>query len=255
MADAELLEAAVREAGALARSLFQQSVKGWTKSDGSPVTEADLAVDKVLKARLHEARPDYGWLSEETPDSEARLAHRHVWIVDPIDGTRAFTHGGDEWCVVAALLTDGRPVLAAIYRPMTDDLYQARRGHGASLNGKLLRLTNGRGLAGARILGNASALKQLQSKAPVEAVASGSTPLAMRLARVAQGELDAALSTAPKHDWDLAAGDLLVHEAGGTVTGLNGKMFTYNRRETRQADYVASSHALHAALLEQLATS
>jgi myo-inositol-1(or 4)-monophosphatase len=255
LADAELLENAVREAGALARSLFYQSMKGWTKSDGSPVTEADLAVDKVLKARLHDVRPDYGWLSEETPDTEARLGRRHVWIVDPIDGTRAFAQGGDEWCVAAALLIDGRPALAAIYRPMTEDFYEARQSEGARLNGKTLRVANSRELAQARILGNASALKQLQAHAPVEAVASGSTPLAMRLARVAQGDLDAALSTTPKHDWDLAAGDLLVHEAGGTVTGLSGKKFTYNRRETRQSNYVASSHALHAALLEQLAAS
>jgi myo-inositol-1(or 4)-monophosphatase len=250
LADAELLREAVREAGALARSLFRQSVRGWTKKDGSPVTEADLAVDQVLKARLTAARPDYGWLSEETPDTEERLTRRAVWIVDPIDGTRAFAHGGDEWCVAAALLVEGRPALAVIYRPVTEDFYEAR--HGARLNGKPLSMANTRGLAGARILGNAAALKQLQTKAPVEAVAGGNTPLAMRLARVAQGDLDAALSTAPKHDWDLAAGDLLVHEAGGTVTGLNGKRFTYNRRETRQANYVASSHALHAALLEQL---
>jgi myo-inositol-1(or 4)-monophosphatase len=252
LADAELLREAVREAGGLARSLFQRSIKGWTKSDGSPVTEADLAVDKALKARLHGARPDYGWLSEETPDSDERLTRRHVWIVDPIDGTRAFAQGGDEWCVVAALLFDGRPKLAAIYRPMTDDLYEASHGQGARLNGRPLRMAETSELAGARILGNASALKQLQARIPVEAVASGSTPLAMRLARVAQSELDAALSTTPKHDWDLAAGDLLVHEAGGTVTGLDGKRFTYNRPETRQANYVASSHALHAALLEQL---
>jgi myo-inositol-1(or 4)-monophosphatase len=255
LADSELLRAAVREAGALARSLFQQKTKSWTKSDGSPVTEADLAVDKALKARLHEARPEYGWLSEETPDTEERLGRREVWIVDPIDGTRAFAHGGDEWCVAAALLVDGRPALAAIYRPLTEDFYEARHGAGATLNRRPLRMADGRSLAGARILANAAALKQLEAKAPVEAVGSGSTPLAMRLARVAQGDLDAALSTAPKHDWDLAAGDLLVHEAGGTVTGLDGKRFIYNRRETRQANYVASSHALHAALLEQLAGS
>ena len=252
MADAELLREAVREAGDLARSLFRQSVKRWTKSDGSPVTEADLAVDKVLKARLTAARPEFGWLSEETPDTTERLARRAVWIVDPIDGTRAFAHGGDEWCVAVALLVEGRPVLAAIYRPMTDDFYEARHGEGATLNGEPLRMSDARGLAGARILGNASALKQLQAKVPVEAVSSGNTPLAMRLALVAQGDLEAALSTSPKHDWDLAAGDLLVHEAGGTVTGLDGKSFIYNRRETRQANYVASSHALHAALLEQL---
>jgi myo-inositol-1(or 4)-monophosphatase len=242
----------VHEAGALARSLFRQSVKQWTKSDGSPVTEADLAVDKILKARLRSARPDYGWLSEETPDSDDRLARRHVWIVDPIDGTRSFAHGGDEWCVAAALLVDGRPKHAAIYRPMTEDFYEAGHKEGARLNGRSLRMVDSSALAGARIIGNASALKKLESRAPVAAVASGSTPLAMRLARVAEGLLDAALSTTAKHDWDLAAGDLLVHEAGGTVTGLDGKRFNYNRRETRQANYVASSLALHAALLEQL---
>jgi len=255
LADAELLHEAVREAGELARSLFQQKIKRWTKSDGSPVTEADLAVDKILKARLHEARPDYGWLSEETPDGPERLGRRKVWIVDPIDGTRAFAHGGDEWCVAAALLSDGRPELAAIYRPMADEFYEARLGKGAKLNGKKLHVGTASRLAGARVLGNASAIKQLEAKAPVKAIASGSTPLAMRLARVASGELDAALSTTPKHDWDLAAGDLLVHEAGGTVTGLNGKIFTYNRAGTRQENYVATSPSLHATLLEHLAAA
>ena len=252
MADAELLSEAVREAGALARTLFRRSVKRWTKSDGSPVTEADLAVDEAIKSRLNAARPDYGWLSEETPDSDARLARRAVWIVDPIDGTRAFTHGGDEWCVAAALLVDGRPRLAAIYRPMTNDFYEAGEGEGATLNGGPLRVADAAKLDGARIIGNATGLRQLEAKAAVEAVASGHTPLAMRLARVAEGSIDAALSTTAKHDWDLAAGDLLVHEAGGTVTGLDGNRFTYNRRETRQANYVASSHALHAALVRQL---
>lgn len=254
MADAELLHKAVREAGLLARSLFQK-VKAWTKSDGSPVTEADLAVDKLLKARLHDARPDYGWLSEETPDSADRLSKSKVWIVDPIDGTRAFANGGDEWCVAAALLIDGRPELAAIYRPMAEEFYEARHGKGAHLNGALLHVGKPSGLTRARVLGNASAIRQLEAKAPVKAIASGNTPLAMRLARVASGELDAALSTTPKHDWDLAVGDLLVHEAGGIVTGLNGKVFTYNRAETRQANYVATSQALHATLLEQLAAS
>lgn len=254
MADAELLEDAVREAGALARSLFGQ-VKHWTKSDGSPVTEADLAVDKLLKERLHDARPDYGWLSEETPDTPDRLGCAKVWIADPIDGTRAFTHGADEWCVAAALLTDGRPTLAAIYRPMTGDFYKAEAGKGASLNGRPLHIVEGGGLTGARVLGNASALKQLQAQAPVEAVPSGNIPLALRLALVAQGKLDAALSTTPKHDWDLAAGDLLVHEAGGIVTGLSGKVFTYNRTVTRQENYVASSARLQAKLLEHLSSS
>lgn len=254
MADAELLEDAVREAGALASSLFRK-VKHWTKSDGSPVTEADLAVDRLLKERLHDTRPGYGWLSEETPDTPDRLGCAKVWIVDPIDGTRAFTHGADEWCVAAALLTDGRPTLAAIYRPMTDDFYEAQAGRGARLNGRPLHIDATSSLAGARVLGNVSALKQLQAQAPVEAVPSGNIPLALRLAFVAQGKLAAALSTTPKHDWDLAAGDLLVHEAGGIVTGLSGKTFTYNRTVTRQDNYVASSPQLQAKLLEHLSPS
>jgi myo-inositol-1(or 4)-monophosphatase len=255
LADAELLRDAVREAGALARSLFKQKLKHWMKSDGSPVTEADLAVDMMLKRRLKEARGDYGWLSEETPDTHERLERRLVWIVDPIDGTRSFAQGGSEWCIAAALLVDGRPQLAAIYRPMTEDFYEAASGQGARLNGKPLRVGEISGLSGARIIGNASALKQLAARAKVVTVASGNTPLALRLARVAAGDLDAALSTTPKHDWDLAAGDLLVHEAGGAVTGLDGRPFAYNRAETRQSDYVATSQSLHATLLEQLAAS
>lgn len=254
MADADLLHDAVREAGMLARSLFRK-VKSWAKSDGSPVTEADLAVDKLLKERLHGARPDYGWLSEETPDTPERLGRRQVWIADPIDGTRAYAQGGDEWCVAAALLTDGRPTLAAIFRPMTDDFYEAETGKQAKLNGRALHIAAAKGLAGARILGNASALKHLEARAPVEAVPSGNIPLALRLALVAQGKLDAALSTTAKHDWDLAAGDLLVHEAGGIVTGLSGKPFIYNRAVTRQDNYVASSPHLHAEILEHLSAS
>ncbi len=229
LADVELLRAAVREAGALAHSLFRQSVealdeerrlagdrgrsRGGQGAQGTPHCSAARAMVGFRKKR---------------PTTEERLARREVWIVDPIDGTRAFAQGGDDWCVAAALLVEGRPTLAAIYRPDHQGLLRSpsrRRRHAqreATPHG-------GYGtLAGARILGNASALKQLEAKAPVKAVAGGNTPLAMRLALVAQGDLEAALSTTPKHDWDLAAGDLLVHEAGGKRdTGLDGKKFTY----------------------------
>jgi myo-inositol-1(or 4)-monophosphatase len=114
--DADLLNAAVREAGGLAMTLFRGEPRQWRKQDGSIVTEADLAVDELLRARLTGARPDYGWLSEESPDDRARLGHDRVWIADPIDGTRAFAKGGDQWCVAAALLDKGRPSIAAVYR-------------------------------------------------------------------------------------------------------------------------------------------
>ena len=120
--------------GELGKSLTRQNVKRWSKPDGSEVTEADLAIDALLKDRLQAARPSYGWLSEETPDGAARLAHDRIWIVDPIDGTRAFINSRDEWCVAAALIERGRPVVAAVYRPMVEEFYTAIAGRGAFLN-------------------------------------------------------------------------------------------------------------------------
>ena len=254
MADADLLRDAVRRAGALALSHFKTNVERWTKSDGSPVTAADLAVDTLLRETLTAARPDYGWLSEETADTADRLKHRAIWIADPIDGTRSFAKGSDLWCVAIALITDGRPSLSVIYRPVTDELYEAAAGQGATLNGLTLQLTQTSPLMKARVIGNASALKTLSAVAPVTTVPGGDVPLSLRLAFTAEAKVDAALSTNPKHDWDLAAGDLLVHEAGGRVTGIDGRMFTYNRRETQQSSYAAAPKGLHAEILKRLGT-
>ena len=254
-ADAKLLFDAVCEAGALALAMARKEFHQWRKRDGTPVTEADLAVDALLKDRLNGARPDYGWLSEETPDDPARLSRRRLWIADPIDGTRAFISRSDEWCVAVALAEMGRPVLGAIYRPVRDEFYDAIAGEGAHLNARPLRLPAARPLAGAKVIGNAAALKVLAEKAPIEPVRGGDVPLAMRLAGVAAERFDAALSNTSKHDWDLAAGDLLVHEAGGTVTGLDGRHLAYNRSEPRQKGYVAATAGLHRSLIEILGSA
>ena len=119
-------------------------------------------------------------------------------------------------------------------------------------NGKPLRLPDRTLLADARVIGNASALKTLSAAAPVTTVPGGDVPLSLRLAFTAEAKVDAALSTNPKHDWDLAAGDLLVHETGGRVTGIDGRMFIYNRRETQQSSYVAAPSGLHAEILKRL---
>jgi myo-inositol-1(or 4)-monophosphatase len=239
----------------LALKMAGERFRQWRKSDGTPVTEADLAVDALLKEKLHGARPDYGWLSEETPDHEDRLARPRLWIADPIDGTRAFAAHGDEWCVAVALIEAGRPVLGAIYRPVRDEFYRAAAGHGAELNGRRLRLADDRALAGASVIGNASALKTLAERAQINAARGANVPLAMRLAGVAGKVFDAALSTTPKHDWDLAAGDLLVHEAGGLMTGLDGQSLIYNRAEPRQQGYVAASSGLNRSLIALLSSS
>jgi myo-inositol-1(or 4)-monophosphatase len=242
--DAQLLEAAVREAGALAQTLFRQQVRKWNKPDGSPVSEADVAVDRLLKARLQGLRPTYGWLSEETPDHESRLDCERIWIADPIDGTRSFISGGDRWCIGAALIAQGRPVLAAVYRPVTEHYYMAQSGSGAFLNGVRIHVGTRDSLGGARLAGSRKALSRFASR-DIVADTNLDVPLLLRLCRVAGGETDGAYAPGNKNDWDLAAGDLLVHEAGGCVTALDGSDYIYNRRQTYQAGLVAGNHAVH----------
>lgn len=246
--DAGLLEAAVREAGGLARSLIDRQVRNWNKPDGSPVTEADVAVDALLRRRLLGARPGYGWLSEETPDDGSRLTRERSWIADPIDGTRSFIRGGDAWCIGAALLDRGRPVLAAVYRPVPDHLYLARLNSGARLNGATIRVGNATGLAGARIIGSRKALARF-SGLGIIADTNTDIPLLLRLCRVAAGAIDGAYSPGRKNDWDLAAGDLIVHEAGGCVTGLDGATYAYNRPQAHQAGLAAANGCLHGAII------
>jgi myo-inositol-1(or 4)-monophosphatase len=156
-----LLERAVREAGALALSKFRSTYKSWTKDKASPVTEVDIAVDELLRARLGAYDSGYGWLSEETADDPSRLAAERIWIVDPIDGTRGFIAGFPDWSIVAALVEHGRPIAAALYVPVTDQLFAAEIGHGTRLNGKPSRASYGENLDGARVAGPKSRLDAL----------------------------------------------------------------------------------------------
>src|ERR1035437_3077468 len=132
--DAALLADTVRQAGALALSLFRTELKNWIKGASSPVSEADIAVNDLLESRLRSATPDYGWLSEESADDEARLKKRLAWIVDPIDGTRGYLAGREDWCVSVALVEDAAPVLAAVFAPASDEFFFAMRGQRATRN-------------------------------------------------------------------------------------------------------------------------
>jgi len=140
--DFDILDRAVRKAGALASSYFKESPKAFRKADGSQVSEADLAVDAALKLDLTTRRRDYGWLSEESPDDRSRLKHARVWMIDPIDGTGAFLREIPEWTVSAALVEDGNPVIGIVFNPERDEFFHAIHGGGAFLNGELIRTTN-----------------------------------------------------------------------------------------------------------------
>jgi myo-inositol-1(or 4)-monophosphatase len=246
----DLLAAAVREAGALALTFFRTSPKQWPKGESSVVCEADIAVDDFLRRRL--AREGYGWLSEETEDDPARLNASQVWIVDPIDGTRSYLAGRADWAVSAALVVAGRPVVAALFVPVSEELFLATAGGGSTCNAVPIKASAGDRLDGARIAGPKRMFDLLaQLKLNVDATPRIGS-LALRIARVAQGELDASFAGGASHDWDLAAADLLVHEAGGALTTLTGDALIYNMAKPMHASLVAAGRARHATLIDLL---
>jgi myo-inositol-1(or 4)-monophosphatase len=246
-----LLADVTREAGSIALKYYGGDFKRWSKEGGSPVTEADLAVNKFLCDRLTEARPDYGWLSEESADDEARLGKPLVWIVDPIDGTRAYLAGREDWCVSVALVADATPVLAAVFAPATDEFFFAARGQRTRLNGRPVFATSGADLNFSRMAGPKPLVQRLSPSADEITLHPRIGSLALRLCRVAEGSLDAAFAGGQSRDWDLAAADLIVQEADGRMTALSGDAIEYNRREVTHGVLVAAGRDRHARIVEQ----
>jgi myo-inositol-1(or 4)-monophosphatase len=251
--DLTLLIAAMRGAGALALKHQAAGFKQSHKSDGSLVTEVDLAVDGFLRNMLCGPRPDYGWLSEESPENAERLAARKTWIVDPIDGTRSFSRHGANWCIGVALVEAGRPVLSCVYHPQLQRLYHAVVGRGAYLNDVPLEMDGDGAITNARVMGSAKQTKLLE-RSGMEITPSGDAPLLARFAMVAGGELEATVATGPKYDWDLAAGELLVTEAGGKVSAPDGSVLCYNQLSRQQSGLVAANAARHKAIITILET-
>ncbi|HWP27292.1 MAG TPA: 3'(2'),5'-bisphosphate nucleotidase CysQ [Xanthobacteraceae bacterium] len=247
-ADSRRLAAAVREAGALAMKSFGAAPRSWFKDGDSPVSETDIAVNELLRARLLEGSDD-GWLSEESENDPLRLARRRVWVVDPIDGTRAFLAGQPDWTISAALVEDGRPTVAVVYAPASDEFFVAVRGHGASCNGLPISATRDAALEALRCAGPRRYLEPIGENLQGIVIVPRIHSLALRLVRVAQGELDVALAGGDSHDWDLAAADLLVHEAGGLLTSLDGAPLTYNQSNPVHGLLVAAGRARHPAVL------
>lgn len=251
--DAALVGEAARNAGAIALGYFKRDPRVWTKGNNSPVSEADIAVDTFLRERLGAARPDFGWLSEETDDTGDRLRRDRVFIVDPIDGTRAFIDGGRDWTVSIAVVAAGRPVVAALYAPIHEELFVASAGSGATLNGAELSAGTRADLAGARIAGPRSILRHSALKSAGIESAGFIPSLAYRLALVGTGRLDAAVARPRAHDWDIAAADLIVSEAGGMLTDTSARPVRYNTEDLRHPALVASSAHLHTRLTRLVA--
>lgn len=252
--DAELLFAAVREAGALAFKYFKDGVKSWHKKPNDPVSEADLAVDALLRERLLDTRPGYGWLSEESGAQQADTAER-VWVIDPIDGTRAFIAGKPEFTICVALLHQARPHLAAVFNPATDEFYSAIAGQGALLNGAPIRASGHASLAESRMLASKRTFDRHGWLARMgKADFAYRNSIAYRMALVAAGKFDAAISLSEKSNWDVAAADLLVREAGGRVGDADGQPLVYAGPGHRHPSVVVAGPWLYDELIDLLKT-
>jgi myo-inositol-1(or 4)-monophosphatase len=252
-ADLALLTQAVQAGGDAAMGYFGRDPRAWDKPDAAgPVTEADLAVDALLKRTLRQARPDYGWLSEETPDDPDRLGRARIFVVDPIDGTRAFMAGEKGWCVAAATVQDGEVTAAAAWFPARGELYAASRGGGALMNGAALRPSDRAALGGAAVLAGAPQLEARHwpgGPPPVRRLFRPS--LIHRFCLVAAGRADATLTFRPAWEWDVAAGALIATEAGCVVTDGDGDALRFNHPDPRAPGLLAAPPALHAALLSR----
>lgn len=252
-ADYQLLLDSVREAGACALALFQKEQKVWRKSKYHPVCEADIETNAVLSDRLTGARPDYGWLSEESEDSDIRLAAQRIWVVDPIDGTNSYLKGLPEFAVSVGLVEDGKALMGAVFNPAADELFEAVSGSGARLNGNVIKVSACNDIAEMRILASRSEHREAGwperfGSGNVHAISS----IAYKLALVADGRFDAAASAWPKADWDICAGCLLVAEAGGAITSISGRKLRFNKERPKHPTCLASNGHLHDALRREL---
>ncbi|UNE54618.1 3'(2'),5'-bisphosphate nucleotidase CysQ [Bartonella machadoae] len=228
ISDLHLLLDAGREAGDLAMQYFGCALDVWIKDGNSPVSEADFAVDRFLKKKLLEARPNYGWISEETKDDRGQGTYERYFVVDPIDGTRGFLSGSTYWCVSIAIIENGRPIVGVLQCAAQGDVYAAVIGGGATLNSRELPLLQSQMNRKYKV----SLDKSLAQKLPNDFLNKVSLyryipSLAYRIALVAQNEIDIVLVRPNCHAWDIAAADLILQECGGCFLSLDASFISY----------------------------
>ena len=252
--DLALLTEAAHAAGEIALRHFGASPEVREKPDGAgPVTAADIEVDRMLRAELTGARPGYGWLSEESEDAPERLAAGRVFVVDPIDGTRAFIAGERAWAHSLAVVENGRVIAGVVHLPMLERTYGAAVGGGAHLNGGPIAVSSRADLEDARVLANAAQLDPRHWRGVAPRLERHMRPsLAYRLCLAAEGRFDAMLTFRDAWEWDVAAGDLIAREAGAVVTDRAGAPAVYNNPHPQIPGLIVAGPALHAAILRRV---
>jgi myo-inositol-1(or 4)-monophosphatase len=252
--DLQLIIDAAHEAGELASTLRRRGLEiEYKEGDGTPVTNADLAADALLTERLRGARSDYGWLSEETADDPARLAQSRIFVVDPIDGTRAFLNDRPWWSVAIAVVENGLPTAGVVFAPEREETYAATVGGGATCNGRSIAPSQAVELENCRMVGDTMVFSHWSWPiAWPSMLIEQRNSTAYRMCLVASGDFDAAVAPVRKADWDVAAGDLIAREAGCFVGDHTGGGFRYNAPRPSQASLICATPRLAPLILERV---
>lgn len=241
----EVALAAAREAGAAVRRHYERGTETWEKAEDNPLTLADLESDRIIARHLREAFPDDGLLSEETVDDPSRTAKARVWIVDPMDGTKEFTKKIPEFCVSIGLVEDGEPVVGVAFNPAVGVAVWGSKGGGAFRDGEPVRVSDCARLEDAVVIASRTEISRDKFAAHEgwfkELRPVGS--IAWKLACIAAGQGDLNVSMAPKNEWDVCAGDLLVREAGGVYVDFQGATRTYNQKDPLIETFMAAGNA------------
>jgi myo-inositol-1(or 4)-monophosphatase len=255
--DLALLTESAREAGRIALRYWRKDPQVWDKGgEHGPVTEADLAVNDMLKAKLMIARPDYGWLSEETPDTADRLAVDTVFIIDPIDGTRAFVAGEETWAHSLAVAHRGKVTAGVVYLPAIDRIYVASATSAPMKDGAVIRVSGRERLEGSNILTTkANMVPEKWPGGVPEITRSFRASLAYRMCLAAEGRFDGMLTLRDAWEWDIAAGSLIAERAGAVVTDRLGKALQFNAPNALAEGVLALPPRVHAEALARLITA
>ena len=248
-----LVKESIVEAGKLALKWFKNDPEQWEKDDGSLVSKADIEINDLLNKLLKNKNPEFGWLSEENEDDKSRLNKKITFVVDPLDGTKAFLEGKKEFSISVAIVKNGLPISGIVFSPSTDEMFEAEKNKGSWKNNKKVIISNYNRLEKCKMIAfkpmfSHPAWKEPWPKMDVE----NRNSIAYRMALVASGQYDAMMALNSKNDWDIAAGDLLISESGGIVTLHTNKKIIYNTENTKKPSVIGTNKAIHEKIIKRV---
>ena len=248
-----LVKESILKAGKLALKWFKKDPEQWKKNDGSLVSKADIEINDLLNKLLKNKNPEFGWLSEENEDDKSRLNKKITFVVDPLDGTKAFLEGKKEFSISIAIVKNGLPISGIVFSPSTGEIFEAEKNKGSWKNNKKIIISNYKKLEKCKMIAfkpmfSHPAWKEPWPKMDIE----NRNSIAYRMALVASGQYDAMMALNSKNDWDIAAGDLLISEAGGIVTLHTNKKIIYNTENIKKPSVIGTNKSIHDKIIKRV---